>query len=83
MTQKLYTPEQVAEYLGVSSHKVACLLRSKQLGCAYVGSARRITDASQHFEKRYQLCIRQGPHRRGIKTYLIHATRPETQSTLL
>jgi hypothetical protein len=43
----------------------------------------RITDASQHFEKRYQLCIRQGPHRRGIKTYLIHATRPESQPSLL
>ena len=43
MTQKLYTPEQVAEYLGVSPHKVASLLRSKQLGCAYVVYACRIT----------------------------------------
>lgn len=59
----------------------ACeLLSNPKATGMYLG---RITDVSEHFERRYQLCIRQGPHRRGIKTYLIHANRPETQSTLL
>jgi excisionase family DNA binding protein len=62
MTQKLYTPEQVAEYLGVSSHKVACLLRSKQLGCAYVGSARRITEG--HITQYLQLAASRSPRKR-------------------
>jgi hypothetical protein len=56
------------------------LLSTPKATGMYLG---RITDASEHFEKRYQLCIRQGPHRRGIKTYLIHATRPESQPSLL
>ena len=45
MTQKLYTPDEVADYLKVTPSKVSKLLRSKQLGCAYVGSVRRITEA--------------------------------------
>jgi hypothetical protein len=56
------------------------LLSTPKATGMYLG---RITDASDHFQSRYQLCIRQGPHRRGIKTYLIHATRPETEATLL
>ena len=56
------------------------LLSTPKATGMYLG---RITDASEHFEKRYQLCIRQGPHRRGIKTYLIHATRPVSQPSLL
>lgn len=56
------------------------LLSSPKATGMYLG---RITDASEHFEQRYQLCVRQGPHRRGIKTYLIHATNPESQPPLL
>jgi hypothetical protein len=56
------------------------LLSTPKATGMYLG---RITDASEHFQSCYQLCIRQGPHRRGIKTYLIHVTRPETQATLL
>ena len=62
MTQKLYTPEQVAEYLGVSPNKVASLLRSKQLGCAYVGSARRITEG--HITQYLQLAASRAPRKR-------------------
>ena len=62
VTQKLYTPEQVAEYLGVSSHKVARLLRSKQLGCAYIGSTRRITEA--HITQYLQLAASRSPRKR-------------------
>jgi hypothetical protein len=56
------------------------LLSTPKATGMYLG---RITDASEHFEERYQLCVRQGPHRRGIKTYLIHATTPESQPPLL
>jgi excisionase family DNA binding protein len=62
MIQKLYTPEQVAEYLGVSSNKVACLLRSRQLGCAYVGAARRITES--HITQYLQLAASRSPRKR-------------------
>ncbi len=44
MTQKLYTPEQVAEYLGISVYTVSGLIRSKQLGCCRVAGVKRITE---------------------------------------
>ncbi len=45
MTQKLYTPEDVAHYLGISEYTVSGLIRSKQLGCCRIGGVRRITEA--------------------------------------
>ena len=77
------------EFCGNTSHFSVAMSRRNITGfCGsspkatgmYLG---RITEASEHFEQRYQLCVRQGPHRRGIKTYLIHATNPEPQPTLL
>lgn len=59
------------------------LLSNPKATGMYLG---KITEASAHFEQRYQLCIRQGSYRRGIKTYLINATStgessPVTTST--
>jgi len=62
MTQPLFTPEQVAEYLKVRPSKVVKLLRSKQLGCAYVGSARRITEA--HIAEYLKLAASRPPRKR-------------------
>jgi len=45
MSQKLYTPEQVAEYLGISVYTLSALIRSKQIACCRVGGCKRITEA--------------------------------------
>lgn len=45
MTQQLYTPDDVAHYLGISLYTVSGLIRSKQLGCCRVGGLKRITEA--------------------------------------
>jgi excisionase family DNA binding protein len=45
MIQPLFTPDQVAEYLGVSAHTVNALIRSKQLGCCRVATLKRVTQA--------------------------------------
>jgi excisionase family DNA binding protein len=65
MTQTLYTPEQVAEYLMVSPSKVAKLLRSRQLGCAYVGSVRRVTEA--HIAEYIKLAASRPPRKRRAR----------------
>ena len=56
------------------------LLSSPKATGMYLG---KITEASEHFEHRYQLCVRHGPHRRGIRTYLIHATSAPAETPLL
>jgi len=45
MTQQLYTPDDVAHYLGISLHTVSGLIRSKQLGCCRFGGLKQITEA--------------------------------------
>lgn len=45
MTQKLYTPEQVAEYLGVCEYTVRRLVDKKLLGCVFFNRMRRFTQA--------------------------------------
>ena len=62
MTQKLYAPEQVAEYLGVTLHKVATLLRSKQLGCVHIGQTKRVTEV--HIDEYLKLAASRPPRKR-------------------
>jgi excisionase family DNA binding protein len=45
MTQPLFTPEQVAEYLGVSTDTVRRLVDRKMMGCHFILRARRFTQA--------------------------------------
>ena len=62
MTQKLYTPEQVAEYLSVTPNKVACLLRSKQLNCLHIGHSKRVTEG--HIQEYIKLAGSRPPRKR-------------------
>ncbi len=63
MTQKLYTPEQVAEYLGVCTQTVRRLTHRKLLGCIYIGSLSRFTQA--HLDEFLKSAAKRAPRKRN------------------
>ena len=63
MTQKLYTPEQVAEYLGVCTQTVRRLTHRKLLGCIYIGSLSRFTQA--HLDEFLKSAAKRVPRKRN------------------
>jgi len=55
------------------------LLSSPKTTGMYLG---RIAADSDHFAASYYLCVRKGPHRKGIKTYLINAIPTPEEANL-
>ena len=63
MTQKLYTPEQVADYLGVCTQTVRRLTHRKLLGCIYIGSLSRFTQG--HIDEFLRNAAKRVPRKRN------------------
>ena len=62
MTQKLYTPDQVAEYLGVCTQTVRRLTHRKLLGCIYIGNLSRFTQG--HIDEFLKSAAKRVPRKR-------------------